>query len=63
MNLIGEVAKKVIPWAKIGSIAMTAIGAAITAVAQRRNQEILIEKVGEKVAKEVIKNQNKMMKS
>ena len=60
MNLIGEVAKRAIPWAKIGEIALTVTGATITAIVNRRNQERVIENVGAKVAKEVIKQQKKL---
>lgn len=60
MNLIGEVTKRAIPWAKIGEISLTAIAATITAIVNRRNQERMIESVGAKVAKEVIKHQSKM---
>ena len=51
-----EVLKRV-PWASIGSVALTAAGATITAITNRRNQERVIEKVGKEVAKEVIKHQ------
>ena len=60
MNLLGTVVKKA-PWAKIGEVALTVVAATITAVVNRRNQERAIEAVGTKVAKEVIKQQKKMM--
>lgn len=46
-----------LPWSTIGSIALTAAGATITAITNRRNQERCIEEVGKRVAKEVIKHQ------